>query len=165
MRSKRFKSNELKGLHPTLAVVRELKARVYSAPQLMRVTSMTPRQVRHWAEIGLLVPCFRNSRARGSQFVSFYSARDVVRALIIRELTQRGLSLAQVRRVEAYLEQNGTKLNESARYLITDGTTAYYAKSATGVVDILKYQNQMLLIPVWEEMTKLKQKLQLKKAA
>jgi len=165
MRANHLKSKELKGLQPTLAVVRELKERYYSTPQLMRMTSMTPRQVRHWAKIGLLVPCFRNTRAKGSQHVSFYSASEVVRALIIRELTQRGLSLTQVRRVEAYLKGNGIRLNESARYLITDGTTAYYAESATEVVDILKHQNQMLLIPVWDEMTKLKQKLGLKRVA
>ena len=157
MPSKRIKG--LKGFDPTLALIREVKERVYSVPQLMRITGMTPRQVRHWSKIRLVVPCFRNAKARGSQPVSFYSAKDVVRALIIREMTKRGFSLAQVRSVELYLEQKGLRFNESAKYLITDGSTAYYAKDAKEVIDILKHQNQMLLIPVWEQMTEVKLKL------
>jgi hypothetical protein len=74
-------------------------------------------------------------------------------------MTRRGLSLTQVRRVENYLEEKRIRLNESAKYLVTDGETAYYAESATKVVDILKSENQMLLIPVWEHMTKLRETL------
>ena len=122
---------------------------------------MTARQVRHWADIGMLVPCFRDSKAKGSQPVSFYSVQDVVRALMIFELTRRGLSLTQVRRIEDFLEKKKIRLNDSARYLVTDGQTAYYAESATKVVDILKHQNQMILIPVWEHMAKLRETLKM----
>lgn len=157
MPSKRLKG--LKGFDPTLALIREVKDSFYTVPQLMSITGMTPRQVRHWSKIRLVVPCFRDTKARGRQPVSRYSAKDVVRALIIREMTKRGFSLTQVRTVEMYLEQKGVRLNESAKYLITDGTTAYYAKDAKQVIDILKHQNQMLLIPVWEHMTEVKVKL------
>ena len=159
MSAKRSKVKGLQGFQQALELARDLKNRRYTVPQLRRVTGMSARQVRHWEEIGMLVPCFRDSKARGSQPVSFYSVTDVVRALIIREMTRRGLSLTQVRRVENYLEKKRIRLNESAKYLVTDGETAYYAESAIKVVDILKSENQMLLIPVWEHMTKLRETL------
>lgn len=78
---------------------------------------------------------------------------------MIRELTRRGMSLAQVRRIEKYLRRKeGLSLAESAKYLITDGKTAYYAENASRVIDILKHENQMLLIPLWEHMSKLEEK-------
>jgi len=138
-----------------------VEASVYSAPQLMRLTGITRRQIRYWATIKLLAPRFRNAKARGSQHASFYAAEDVRKALVILELTRRGLSLVQVRRIEKYLrKKERLSLSESARYLITDGNTAYYAESATRVVDILKHENQMLLVPLWEHMTKLEERFQ-----
>jgi DNA-binding transcriptional MerR regulator len=149
----------LQGFQEALLLAQELKDRRYTVPQLRRVTGMSARQVRHWSEIGMLVPCFRNTKAKGSQPVAYYSVSDVVRALIIREMTRRGLSLAQVRRVENFLESRKLRLTDSAKYLVTDGETAYYAENAGRVVDILKRQNQMLLIPVWEHMVSLRGKL------
>jgi DNA-binding transcriptional MerR regulator len=165
MPTRRVKAKELKGLETSVNRSGGLNTRGYTVPELIRVTGMSRRQVRHWAKIKFLRPCLRDTKARGSQHASYYSAESVIRALIICEMTRRGLSLAKVRRVEAYLKRKGLRLNESAKYLITDGETAYYAESETRVVDILKHENQMILIPVWEKMAKLRQKLKLRKVA
>jgi len=165
MRSKRVKAKGLKDLEMALDGSGKLNTRSYTVPELMRATGMTRRQVRHWAKVKFLRPCLKDTKARGSQHASFYSAESVVRALIICEMTRRGLSLAKVRRVEAYLKRKGLKLNESAKYLITDGETAYYVESETKVIDLLKHENQMILIPVWEEMAKLRQKLKVRRVA
>jgi hypothetical protein len=83
-----------------------------------------------------------------------------MKALIAYEMTKRGLSLAQVRRVETYLkEEENVTLTEAVNYLITDGNTAYYKKDPTTVIDLLKHQKQMLLVPVWEHILKAKRML------
>jgi DNA-binding transcriptional MerR regulator len=115
-----------------------------------RVTGLTRRKILHWTKTRLL-SCFKDMKARGSQTVSYYSVENVMKALIIYEMTKRGLSLAQVRRVETYLrKKEKLTLTESAKYLVTDGKTAFYREKPTQVVDLLKSKNQMLLIPVWE---------------
>lgn len=125
-------------------------------PELRRITGITPRQVRHWEEKELLVPSWKDSEARGSQPVSYYSARDVIKALMIREMTQRGLSLIKVREVARNLGKRGLRMEESLKYLLTDGISACYAESPSEVVDILKHNNQMLLISLYKHVETLK---------
>jgi DNA-binding transcriptional MerR regulator len=149
-------SADLRGLHKTLARSADLTKRRYTVPELRSVTRITPRQVRHWEEIELLMPSWRDSDARGSQPVAYYSARDVVKALMIIEMMQRGLTLKQVREVASNLGKKGLLMDESVKYLLTDGTSAYYAETPSRVVDILKHNNQMLLIPMHKHVERLR---------
>jgi DNA-binding transcriptional MerR regulator len=150
MKKKAKTSRDLQKLYRTLAKSADLKRRRYTVPELRRITGITPRQVRHWEEIGLLIPSWRDSEARGSQPVAYYAARDVIKALIIIEMTERGLSLAKVREVSRNLGKKGILLDESSKYLLTDGISVYYAENPSEVVDILKHNDQMLLISLYE---------------
>jgi DNA-binding transcriptional MerR regulator len=106
---------------------------------------------------GVLIPCVRNTKARGSQAAMFYSPKQVLRALVILELRKKGLSLAKIKRVESNLRMNWNKqLEDATRFLLTDGKTAFYAETKTRVVDILRHANQMTLVDVWEHRSYLK---------
>jgi hypothetical protein len=70
-------------------------------------------------------------------------------------MKQKGLAPSEVLEAAQNLERLGIRLDESARYLLTDGFSVYYAETDSKVVDILRNNNQMLLIPIHEQVQKL----------
>lgn len=131
---------------------------LYTAPELMRVTGMTRKQVGYWARIGLVVPAFRNPTAGTGKPAMFYNAAQALKALIVCELRRAGFTLRQVQLVAENLEEHGLQLDESEAYLLTDGYSVYYALSDDEVVDVLKHRRQMLLlVPIHEQVAKLRE--------
>ncbi|MGI9061752.1 MAG: MerR family transcriptional regulator [Ktedonobacteraceae bacterium] len=132
--------------------------RLYTAPELMRLTGMTRKQVTYWAKIGLITPTLRNAHAENGQLALFYSSKEVVKALIVCELRRSGFSPRQVQQVGRNLQEQGIQLYESKAYLLTDGYSIYYAFSDGEAVDVLKHHHQMLLlIPIHEQVAKLQE--------
>lgn len=141
----------------TEALPRELGKHLYTAPELMRLTGMTRKQITYWARIGLLKPALRNSKALPGQPGLFYSAVEIIKALIVCDLRRAGFTPRQVQQVARNLESQGMRLNESKAYLLTDGYSVYYASSDNEVIDLLKHHRQMLLlVPLREQLEKLK---------
>jgi DNA-binding transcriptional MerR regulator len=138
---------------------RELpKKRLYSAPELMRLTGMTRKQVTYWARIDLIKPTLRDPDAENGQLALFYSSTEVLKALIVCELRRYGFSPRQVQQVARNLEEQGIQLYESETYLLTDGYSVYYAYSDGEVVDVLMNHHQMLLlVPIHEQVAKLQE--------
>ena len=135
-----------------------LSRRLYTVPELMRLTGMTRKQVNYWSQIGLVKPTFRDSHAKNGQPSSFYSVSEVIKALIVCQLRASGFSPRQVEQLALNLHDYGRELSEAEVYLLTDGYSVYYAQSDSEVVDILKSHRQMLLlIPVHEHLVKLKE--------
>ena len=135
---------------------KDLKKRLYTAPELMRLTGMTRKQITYWARIGLLQPKLRNPKASPGQPGLFYSAVEIIKALIICDLRRAGFTPRQVQQVARNLEQQGIRLDESEAYLLTDGYSVYYASSDNEVIDLLKHHRQMLLlVPLREQIEKL----------
>lgn len=132
--------------------------RLYTAPELMRLTGMTRKQVTYWAKIGLITPTLRNAHVENGQLALFYSSTEVVKALIVCELRRSGFSPRQVQQVARNLQEQGIQLYESKAYLLTDGYSVYYAFSDGEVVDVLKHHHQMLLlVPIHEQVAKLQE--------
>ena len=139
------------------ALIRNVKKRLYTAPELMRLTGMTRKQITYWAQIGLLQPKLRNPKVSPGQPSLFYSAVEILKALIICDLRRAGFTPRQVQQVARNLEQQGIRLDESQAYLLTDGYSIYYASNDNEVVDLLKHHRQMLLlVPLREQIEKLK---------
>jgi DNA-binding transcriptional MerR regulator len=135
-----------------------LTKRLYSAPELMRLTRMTRKQVAYWAKLGLVTPTIRDPHARRGQPASFYSAQDVVKALIVSELREHKFSLQQIQQIARNLQEHDIQLDKSEAYLLTDGYSVYYAFSDGEVVDVLKHRRQMLLlVPIHEQVAKLQE--------
>ncbi len=133
-----------------------LKEKLYTAPELIRLTGMTRKQVSYWEQIGLLKPKLRDSKARPGQPSLFYSTVEIIKALIICYLRRSGFTPRQVQQVSRNLEQQGVRLDESEAYLLTDGYSVYYASSDNEVIDLLKHHRQMLLlVPLREQIEKL----------
>ena len=137
-------------------LARDLQKRLYTAPELMRLTGMTRKQITYWARIGLLQPKLRDPKALPGQPGLFYSAVEIIKALIICDLRRAGFTPRQVQQVARNLEKQGIRLDESQAYLLTDGYSVYYASSDNEVVDLLKHHRQLLLlVPLREQIEKL----------
>lgn len=135
-----------------------LDKRLYTAPELMRLTGMTRKQVTYWAKIGLITPILHKADVGHGQPAFFYSGMEVVKALIVCELRRSGFSPRQVQQVARNLQEQGVQLYESNAYLLTDGYSVYYAFSDGEVVDVLKHHHQMLLlVPIHEQVAKLQE--------
>jgi DNA-binding transcriptional MerR regulator len=131
--------------------------RLYTVPELIRLTGMTRKQVTYWARIGLVRPIFRDTQASIGHPASFYSAAEVIKALVICELRRAGFSPRQVQQVALNLEEHGIHLHDSESYLLTDGYSVYLAESNNEVIDILRNHRQMLLlVPIHEQVAKLR---------
>jgi DNA-binding transcriptional MerR regulator len=148
----------LGAVSPDLSEQEILSKRLYTAPELMRITGMTRKQVTYWAKIGLVKPALRDSNADHGQPALFYSGAEVIKALIVCELRRSGFPPRQVQQVARNLQEQGIQLFESEAYLLTDGHTVYYAFSDGEVVDVLKHHHQMLLlVPIHEQVAKLQE--------
>lgn len=134
-----------------------LSKRLYTVSELINLTGITRKQVAYWEQINLLNPTMRDSRARTGRPAVFYSAKEVVKAMVICDIRSAGFSLRQVQQVAKNLEEHGIKLDESKDYLVTDGNSVYYADSDTEAFDILKHHRQLLmLVPIHEQVEKLR---------
>lgn len=130
---------------------------LYTMPELLKLASISRKQATYWAKIKLVNPLMRKLAVRTGHPSSFYSAEEVVKAMIIADLRRAGFSLRQIQQVARNLEEHGIKLDKSENYLLTDGHSVYYANNDNEVIDILKHHCQMLLlIPIHEQVVKLK---------
>jgi DNA-binding transcriptional MerR regulator len=134
-----------------------LSKRLYTVPELLDLTKLSRKQIAYWALIDLLVPTLKDPGARTGSPSSFYSAADVVKALVFCDLRKAGFSLRQIQQVAKNLEERKIRLDKSENYLLTDGYSVYYANSDSEALDMLKHYRQMLLlIPIHEQVEKLR---------
>ena len=135
----------------------DLRKHHYTVPELLGLACISRKQVDYWAKINLLNPVMRETNALVGRPASFYSASEVVKAMIIADLKRAGFSLRQIQQVARNLEEHGMGLDKLENYLLTDGYSVYYASSNNEVIDILKHHRQrLLLVPVHEPVEKLR---------
>ena len=131
--------------------------RFYTVPELTKLTGLSRRQVDYWTAMKLITPSFRNPSIRGGgKAASFYSTSEALKVLIFSDVKSRGFSLLQIRQLQRNFASNDVRLDEAGTYLLTDGVTILYAKNDNQVVDILKNNRQMLLVPIQEQIERLK---------
>ena len=147
-------------LHPLTVVGRPLKnqgnKRYYTIPELTKLTGLSRRQIDYWAGKNLITPSFRDPSVRGGKPASFYSSSEALKILIFSDVKQRGFSLIQIAQLHRNFETNGVRLDEIGSYLLTDGVSIFYAKNEGEVIDILKSNRQMLLVPIQEQIERLR---------
>jgi len=129
----------------------------YTIPELTKLTGLSRRQIDYWAAMKLITPSLRSPGVRGGgKPASFYSTSEALKVLIFSDVKQRGFSLLQIRQLQRNFDTNDVRLAEAGTYLLTDGVTILYAGSDNEVVDILKHNRQMLLVPIQEQIERLK---------
>jgi len=120
----------------------------FSTAEAARLSSLTPRQLDHWARQGFLVPSIQEAAGYGSR--RRYSFSDVVKLRVAARLRASGVGLAKIRRcVEALkrLDSTGASDLDQAR-LIVMGNRVLWARSDREVVDLLRGGQLVLVFPV-----------------
>jgi len=120
----------------------------FSTAQAARLSSLTPRQLDHWARQGFLVPSIQEAAGYGSR--RRYSFSDVVKLRVAARLRASGVGLARIRRcVEALkrLDSDGQADLDKARLIVT-GNRVLWARSDREVVDLLRGGQLVLVFPI-----------------
>ena len=120
----------------------------FSTAEAARLSSLTPRQLDHWARQGFLLPSIEQAAGYGSR--RRYSFLDVVKLRVASRLRASGVGLPKIRRcVEVLnrLDSSGEADLAGAR-LIVAGNRVLWARSDREVVDLLRGGQLVLVFPV-----------------
>jgi DNA-binding transcriptional MerR regulator len=111
----------------------------FTAHQACKFTGCTPRQLRYWDQIGLVVPSVQGTGGRPG-VPRLYSFRDLVALRVVRSLLDGGMSLQRVRRSWDYLNRKaGLDKHLSEVKLVTDGQSIFKICRRDGeVLDALR---------------------------
>jgi len=151
------RKNSLSVVRQRLNETRGNKNKYYTIPELAKLTGLTRRQIDYWAGIKLISASLKNSAVRGGgRPSSFFSTSEALKVLIFSDVKKRGFSLTQIKQLNRNFVLNEVKLDQAGSYLLTDGVTILYAKSDNEVIDILKNNRQMLLVPIQDQIERLK---------
>ena len=154
---KNNRRDPLSVVRPHLTKSRGGKSKYYTIPELTKLSGLSRRQIDYWAGIELISASLKNSGARGGgKPSSFFSTAEALKVLIFSDVKKRGFSLTQIRQLNRNFVVNDIKLDQAGSYLLTDGITILYANSDNEVIDILKNNRQMLLVPIQEQIERLK---------
>lgn len=137
-------------------VKRQNEKRYYTITELTKLTGLSRRQIDYWTAKNLITPTLRNPGVRGGKPASFYSTAEALKILIFSDVKQRGFSLMQIGQLHENFASNDVRLDEVGTYLLTDGLSIFYASNEGEVIDILKNNGQMLLVPIHEQIERLK---------
>jgi len=111
----------------------------FTSHQATRLTGCTPRQLRYWDQIGLVVPSVQQTGGRPG-VPRLYAFRDLVALRVVKSLLDNGMSLQRVRRSWDYLNRRAAlDKHLSEVKLITDGVSIFKVTRRNGeIVDALK---------------------------
>ena len=111
----------------------------FTSHQATRLTGCTPRQLRYWDQIGLVIPSVQQTGGRPG-VPRLYSFRDLVALRVVKSLLDNGMSLQRVRRSWDYLNRRAAlDKHLSEVKLITDGVSIFKVARRNGeIIDALK---------------------------
>ena len=110
----------------------------FTSHQATRLTGCTPRQLRYWDQIGLVIPSVQQTGGRPG-VPRLYSFRDLVALRVVKSLLDNGMSLQRVRRSWDYLNRRAAlDKHLSEVKLITDGVSIFKVARRNGeIIDAL----------------------------
>lgn len=117
----------------------------FSTAEAARLSTLTPRQLDHWARRGFLRPSLEEASGYGSR--RRYSFSDIVKLRVAARLRASGVGLARIRHcMDALkrLDSTGQADLGQAR-LIVLGNRVLWARSDREVVDLVK-EGQLVLV-------------------
>src|SRR5688500_11202839 len=111
----------------------------FASHQACRLTGCTPRQLRYWDQIGLVIPSVQQTGGRPG-VPRLYSFRDLVALRVVKSLLDNGMSLQRVRRSWDYLNRRAAlDKHLSEVKLITDGVSIFnVTRRNDEIIDALK---------------------------
>jgi DNA-binding transcriptional MerR regulator len=106
----------------------------FTSHQATRLTGCTPRQLRYWDQIGLVIPSVQQTGGRPG-VPRLYAFRDLVALRVVKSLLDNGMSLQRVRRSWDYLNRRAAlDKHLSEVKLITDGVSIFKVTRRNGEI-------------------------------
>jgi DNA-binding transcriptional MerR regulator len=123
----------------------------FTAHQATRLTGCTPRQLRYWDQIGLVIPTIQSTGGRPG-VPRLYAFRDLVALRCVKSLLDGGMSLQRIRRAFDYLNRRADLDRHLAETrLVTDGSSIFKVAKRNGeIIDLLK-EGQMAFFVTMDE--------------
>lgn len=139
-----------------IASVNDFEKNVFTIPEIVRIANITRRQVTYWEEAGLLKSSFQNIKSHDGKVLFYFSRVEVIKLLIFCEMKQKGFSLQQIKKIALNLAALQPDFENSGTFILSDGYSVYLAENERRVIDIWKHARQMILIPIEDQLEKLK---------
>lgn len=106
----------------------------YRGSVACQIADITYRQLDYWARTDLVRPSVRSADGHGS--TRLYSFRDILVLKIVKGLLDTGITLQNIRKAAARLNELGID-DLSSITLVSDGRSIYECRSADELVDLL----------------------------
>ncbi len=123
----------------------------FRAPEAVRITGVTYRQLDYWARTDLVTPSIKDAHGSGSQ--RLYSFQDLATLKVIKRLLDTGVALQRIRKAVAHLREMDERPHGVT--LMSDGDGVYEAHSPEAVVDLLRNGQGVFAISldaVWNDL-------------
>ena len=126
----------------------------FTSHQASRLTGCTPRQLRYWDKIGLVMPSVQGTGGRPG-VPRLYSFRDLVALRVVTSLLDGGMSLQRVRRAYQFLRSNAEMEGHLSEVkLVTDGQSIFKVCRREGeILDALR-EGQMAFFVAIDEIVR-----------
>lgn len=145
-----------KAFSKEIASVKDFEKSVFTITEIVRIANITRRQVTYWEDAGLLKSTFQNLKAQDGKVLFYFSRTEVIKLLIFCEMKHKGYSLQQIKKVAHNLAALKPDFEKSGTFILSDGYSVYFAETEHQVIDIWKHARQMILIPIEDQLEKLK---------
>ncbi len=101
----------------------------FTAERVRALTSLSLRQLQYWDERSFIRPSLTARQGRGRK--RLYSFRDLVSLKVAGQLRTLGISLQQIRKVDAHLRQLDYRNPLSELRFFVSGMQLYFEESGT----------------------------------
>jgi DNA-binding transcriptional MerR regulator len=119
--------------------------------EVVKLTGMPRHRILYLCNEGLIREPLRKFSKRRLKLPRYYfPVQEVLKALIIADISSAEFKPRQIRKLATHLEELGMELNVDT-YLLTNGQTILVAKSDREVIDVLKHNRQLYLLVTLED--------------
>ncbi len=106
-----------------------IEAHAFTAERVRTLTGLTLRQLQYWDEQRFIVPALTARKGRGRK--RLYSFRDLVSLRVAAQLRSLGISLQQIRKVHAHLQNLDYRQPLAELRFFVSGGRLYFEEART----------------------------------
>jgi DNA-binding transcriptional MerR regulator len=113
----------------------------FNTKKACKISGISPRQLQHWDETGLVKPSIREAAGKGT--IRLYSYMDLIQLKVVKTLRDHRISLQKIGRSLEYLQSHFPEVKKPLLELkfLTDGETIFILTTdQKEILDTLKRQ-------------------------
>lgn len=121
----------------------DLAQQAFSSKQACQLAGVSPKQVVHWDQKGVVKPSVRPAAGRGTQ--RLYSYKDLLAVKAVKDLRDQGISLQRIRGCVAFLRKHLPDVSQPLGYctLVSVGDKLYLVRDRETLMDTIERPGQL----------------------